>query len=228
MTLLVVIACVVGAFLCGAVIVTALTLAWMRRGPVLPRGGFVAAAGVAAALLGLAGAFAAVDAKVSDGDRAAASPSQATPATGWALERGDLTSFGPHAELHAGATQDALCLMQFYNKDPTASRSSRWWTSCDFGEQLHTVAEIRERLALPRSWGPRDARVIAHVPAGAEIDYVKGVAAPQCPQPEGRCYSGGGVQYRVLGIDAAWLDVPQCLTTSNETAPLAYAQCRAS
>lgn len=220
MTLLVIIASVVSATACLAIgFRAARSDAPPRRSP------GVIALPAAVVFVALAGATALLDDKVGE-PSAHEDPSPGLiEGSASDIDRRDLAGFREDATVHAGAVEKPLCLMSFFNSNPGAERSSRWWTSCGYGKRLKTIAEVRERLALPAEWGKRDARVIARVPAGAQIAYLRGVAAAQCEMNEPRCYHGGGVQYRVIGLEGRWLGEKQCLKTRGEHRRLHYGPC---
>jgi hypothetical protein len=145
------------------------------------------------------------------------------------LSQDDVAAFRRHAVIHSGELRRPLCLVTFFNKDAEAARSSKWWTSCAAARRFGSIAEMREVMALPTSWKdsrPRDARVTARVPAGASITYLSGRSAAQCPAAEGRCYHGGGIQYRVMDLEGRWIDEPECLAKYSENAPLDYGPCK--
>ena len=154
------------------------------------------------------------------------SPEPGGGASAWAITERDLAGFRRTAEVHTVALRKPLCLVSFFDSKSGAQRTSKWWTSCRYARRrLQTIADIRELLALPASWGARDGRVFARIPAGVEVAYLKGTAAAQCAETEARCYHGGGEQYRVLHLDGRWLGEPQCVRTKTEMARAAWGPC---
>jgi hypothetical protein len=99
--------------------------------------------------------------------------------------------------------------------DPGAT----WWTTCRYNKKLHTVSAVRWRLALPRGWGARDARVVAEIPARTRIVYLLGRAAAQCEPRGSRCYAGGGPQllFRDKDLDRSWFVRRECARGPERT-----------
>jgi hypothetical protein len=160
-------------------------------------------------LVTLAAAAAAIDAKVAPGDQrsARAGTQDASGDERGGADAGDgaeadyfasrMGAFRGRATLRSAPLRKRLCLVRYYerataraNGDPGAN----WWTTCPYDKGLETIAEVRERLALPHAWGKRDARVIAEVPADERVTFLRGRAAPQCEPTGDQCYDGGGVQ----------------------------------
>lgn len=150
-------------------------------------------------------------------------------ASAWALGETDVAAFTGDVTVQSGELGKKTCLMAFYV--PTATdRSAKWWTPCKVGRSFESVAQMRERLAIPTSWDKsrlRTGRVTMTIPVGAEVHYLRGTTARQCPPAETRCYEGGAVQYRLLGIDSKWPQKHECAKGSSEQAKASYAACKA-
>lgn len=139
---------------------------------------------------------------------------------------GQLASFRAPARLHAGVGDQPLCLVRYYDRtrarrDRRGDPGANWWTTCRFDATLDTVDEVRLRLALPRSWGGRDARVVAEVPAGTQIAYLSGRAAKQCEPSGRRCYHGGGMQvlFRDRDFERDWFVRRECARAAEGARP---------
>lgn len=184
------------------------------------------------AFLTLAAAVAAVDAKVAAAapsaapDSEPASTTTSGPAPSWPLA--ELANFEGEATLHADpVAAPGLCLVRYFPRSRVADPGATWWTTCEENRTLRTVAQVRQRLALPREWGTRDARVIANIPAGETIVYLRGRASRQCEPSGAPCYAGGGEQllFREADFDRSWVEDPQCNATGGERARAKWGPC---
>ena len=185
--------------------------------------------------IALAGTVAVVDSGVATDDEAdeqkaekakKAKKPPATPAA-WGVTAADLAAFRGPVTVHAGQRDSELCLMSFYSADAAAS-DSRWWTSCETAASLGSIAAVRDRLVLPRSTDgslTRDRRATLRIPAGDEVAYISGRAAARCPDGEAGCYHGGAVLYRLMNLDADWIDATECAKGDDEQAKLEYGSC---
>ncbi len=68
---------------------------------------------------------------------------------------------------------------------------------------FQTIDDVRQGLALPPGWGPRDTVSIAKVPKGAEVEFFKGAAARK--QADGVTFEGDGLQFRFKDFDESWI-----------------------
>ena len=119
----------------------------------------------------------------------------------------DLENFEPGATLHEGPLVQDMTLVQYHRADTALGdgRSASWWTTTDSANNLSTVDAMREALALPPDWGPRDAVSVARIPAGTDVTYYEGTAVEQVSKQTGEVYKGGGLQYRFKNFDPAWV-----------------------
>jgi len=148
------------------------------------------------------------------------------PESAGGLER-VLRAFRPPARIESKAAKGA-CLIRYGDASSTMMAGS-WWTSCKEAEGLKTIAEVRERLALPpgRFQGAYDAKVEATLRAGTDVLVIRGRAAAQCQHETGPCgrrYPGGGVQYWVAEPQQLSIHGRRC-TTAAEDAPSAWESC---
>jgi hypothetical protein len=116
----------------------------------------------------------------------------------------DLANFaGGKAWLHDGPIDRDLTLVQYF--DESSSRASmKWWTSTGSANDMTTIEEVRQRLALLPEWGERDAVRVARVPHGSHVEFLHGTAADQTAQTGAR-YLGGGEQFRFRDFDERWV-----------------------
>jgi len=120
----------------------------------------------------------------------------------------DLENFLPGYKYVSRPLEDDLILIQFHRGDRAldAGRSAKWWTTSDQGLQVYQSEEsIRQVLALPPAWGPRDAVSVARIPKGTHVTFYEGLTAPQVS--DGVRYVGGGVQMRFKDFDPSWIVV---------------------
>lgn len=204
----VVIACFAAAAACLALALVSRIA--RRRGPLA--GAELGAVAFALLFLGLAAAAAAVDEKVADGgERAAARPDggnggRAAGSTfAYPLEASELRGFSGTIRAGRRPSREPTCVAQFHAaaRPLGRDRTYKWWTTCEEAARLDSIAEVRERLALPPAWGPRDTVAVACLPAGTHPDYVTGRTAPV--DSEGRRYGGGALQLRFLRFDEDWI-----------------------
>lgn len=110
----------------------------------------------------------------------------------------DLKNFVPGtASVHSGSLDGSLTLVQY--SDKTGGGSFKWWTSVHDANNMPTVHDVMDKLALEPGWGPRDAVSVAHVPAGSDVTFAFGKAAKQPTT------AGGAIQYRFREFDPAWI-----------------------
>ncbi len=142
-----------------------------------------------------------------------------------------LKAFGSASvTVHDGPLKKRLCLVRY--ADAAKPRlMGPWWTSCEEAKEFDSVGEIREKLALPgRFQAAYDARIKAIVPKGTVITYVEGPTEKQCehdpPDPCGRVYPGGGLQYYLPQPGKAKVVKKECATTREDESPN-WAKCAA-
>lgn len=155
-------------------------------------------------------------------ESSAAAPAAAGPSIEQVLQ-----AFRPRVHVEPRAAKGA-CLVRYGDASSTTA-AGNWWTSCKEAEQLKTIAEVRERLALPpgRFQGAYDLKIEATLPAGARVLIVRGRAASQCQHEAGFCgrrYPGGGVQYWVAQPQQLSIHGRSC-SAAAEDAPSAWGSC---
>lgn len=175
------------------------------------------------AFVSLAAGAALVDDKVGDA-RAAPNTAPAAEDSSWPLAH--LDAFRGNPSLHAGRLSRPLCLVRYYGRRVERDPGATWWTTCDENRRLPTISAVRRRLALPRAWGRRDARIFARIPAGETVVYLRGRAAPQCEPGGSACFPGGGVQllFRDDDFHRAWFQKFEC-TRAAERVPARFVPC---
>lgn len=179
---------------------------------------------VAALLLfALGGISAAVNDKVK---RSEDSPRPQSIASEEGFPLQHLSAFSRPPTVHSGPLSKKHCLVRYFERQPGRDPGANWWTTCAENRRLDTVAEVRDRLALPKAWGSRNGRVWANLPAGERVTFVAGRAARQC-EPGGRnCYRGGGKQllFRDRDFQRAWFTRYEC-ARGPETAAADFRPC---
>ena len=130
----------------------------------------------------------------------------------------DLRNFEPDATLHDGPLTQDMTLVQYHRADAALGdgRSASWWTTADQANGLSTEEHVRNALALPPDWGPRDAVSIAHIPIGTDVTYYEGTAVEQVSTQTGQVYDGGGLQYRFKNFDPSWITQTRPLPVENQ------------
>lgn len=183
----------------------------------------------AVTFLALALTSAAIDAKVAEpAPRAAAATPSSNSASRDDYFAAELRNFAPDPELRSKLKR-SLCLVRYYQRASTADAprdpGAKWWTTCEQSRRLKTFDELYERLALLGSWGRRDTRVRAEVPAGTQIDHLMGRASRQC-DPGGECRGGGARQilFRDADFRRAWFVRTEC-ATGDERGRLKFSRC---
>jgi hypothetical protein len=174
-------------------------------------GGVAAAGAMAPGTVGqvgrtLAGARVAADDAVRTAAVVGPKASPAPPLGRIDYSRGfddDLVNFMPGAKLKEGVLDADLKLISYHADTPLgAGRSAKWWTTPDAGNSFFTTNEMRQVLALPVEWGPRDAVSHLTIPKGETIKAYVGKAAKQ--EENGVVYRGGGPQFRLKYYDPTW------------------------
>jgi hypothetical protein len=221
-------------FLCILYAFVSLGLERWRRAPAAggarERLGFLA---VAVLLFAFAATTQLVGDKVATpSSQAAASSGQSTTSSsGAATADSDyfashLSSFRPGPVLESERLRNELCLVRYYSSRPGQDPGANWWTTCKLNSTFKSVADVRKELALPVDWGKRNARVIARIPAGESVVFMRGPAARQC-EPSGKpCYAGGGDQllFRSEDFDRSWFVRYEC-STAPEKAAIRFTAC---
>ncbi|MDQ5808493.1 MAG: hypothetical protein M3320_07430, partial [Actinomycetota bacterium] len=163
---------------------------------------------VALLLVILAATTAAIDEKVADKGGGAESADRAPPAasadTSWPIQH--LDAFRAHPEVVSGPVTRQHCLVRYYKRGREGGPGANWWTTCEQNSVFATLDDVRRELALPHDWGPYDARVVARIPVGEDVVFVRGRAARQCENDGKPCYEGGGTQllFREADFDDDW------------------------
>ena len=86
-----------------------------------------------------------------------------------------------------------IYLVQFHSGAKVGEgRSLKYWTTIDQANDISTIDDYMNKMALLSEWGDRDYVSIAKVPAGTKIKYAEGTARPQSNDIETR--PGNGIQ----------------------------------
>jgi len=133
----------------------------------------------------------------------------------------DLANFTGPIAVGYRPTATPRCLVNYFDgSQPLGSRSYKYWTSCDENAKFKTITDVQNGLALLPDWGPRNARVIACVPAGASLPYLRGQAAPKWSEEAGRQYYGRDLQFRVLSFNKDWIVQRQAVAPTPSSLPV--------
>jgi flagellar biosynthesis chaperone FliJ len=145
---------------------------------------------------------------------------------------GSMSSFKGPATLHAEALPRPMCLVRYFDQQSAKAKDgdpgANWWTTCEYDERaLGSKALVRSKLALPKAWGARNARVTATIPAGTKISYLMGAANRQCEDSGAVCYEGGGTQllFHDRDVNRAWLGQIECDRSAEQAVQYRFAAC---
>ncbi|BCN32372.1 hypothetical protein [Anaeromicropila herbilytica] len=112
----------------------------------------------------------------------------------------ELANFNEGYEIKTVVDED-LTLVQYSLSKPDASL--KYWTTTDEANDISTVEEYMDKLALSKDWGARDTVKVAKIPAGTEVKYAIGTAKAQNAIADPR--PGGGLQLLFNEFDTDWV-----------------------
>lgn len=115
-----------------------------------------------------------------------------------------LKNFDPKSEItvHSGPLDRDIELVQYF--DPDRPGSPKWWTSTDEANELRTIDEVHERLALDPAWGERTGVRVIKIPKGTDVTFIHG-KAKEITTNTGDLLKGGGEQFRFLDFEEDWI-----------------------
>ncbi len=117
----------------------------------------------------------------------------------------DTINFNEGYELESDPFEKDTYLVSFHSDKPVgAGRSVKWWTKLEAAKEFKDEEDIRQNLALPKSWGARNKVSIARIPKGRKLERYSGTAAPQFDETDG-FHKGGGFQYRFKDFNTRWI-----------------------
>ena len=97
-----------------------------------------------------------------------------------------------------------MYLVQFHSDAEVGSgRSLKYWTTFDEANNISTIDDYMDKMALMSNWGARDNVSIAKIPDGTKIKYAVGTAREQIGAIETR--PGGGLQILFEQFDDGWV-----------------------
>jgi len=124
----------------------------------------------------------------------------------------DLKNFNPGAKTIKTQLESDLVLKSFHSDKPLGDgRSAMWWTNKEHALSFESEEQLRQSLALPDDWGPRDYISTAVIPKNTEVEFHVGIAAPQITSDGSGFYMGGGIQYRFKSFNLNWIKKTQKL-----------------
>ncbi len=105
-----------------------------------------------------------------------------------------------------GILKKDLVLVRFHGK-PSIHRpdSLQWFTSTYQANQLCTLEQIFEKLALLSKWGERSHVTVARIPAGEKVRFMYGRSARQLCEETLESVEGKGLQYRFYDFNPSWV-----------------------
>jgi hypothetical protein len=107
-----------------------------------------------------------------------------------------------------GELRKTIKVVSYHNNgDPAQGKSSlMWWTTIGEGNKLHTIEQVKDRLALLSDWGARSHVLVAEIPAGTNIKFLYGRAKSYaCEINIGEIRPGGGVQIAIEKFNPIWI-----------------------
>ena len=112
----------------------------------------------------------------------------------------ELSNFNEGYEIKTTVDKD-LILVQYSSDAPDASLC--YWTTIDEANEITSLNDYMDKLALSKDWGNRNTVKVARIPAGTKVKYAVGTAREQLlitdPRP------GGGIQYLFNQFDTEWI-----------------------
>ena len=112
----------------------------------------------------------------------------------------ELANFNEGYEIKTTVDKD-LILVQYSSDAPDASLC--YWTTIDEANEITSLNDYMDKLALSKDWGNRNTVKVARIPAGMKVKYAVGTAREQLlitdPRP------GGGIQYLFNQFDTEWI-----------------------
>ncbi len=116
---------------------------------------------------------------------------------------GELSSFNSGYQINTTIDKD-LYLVQFHSSAELGKgRSLKYWTTFDEANNISTIDDYMDKMALLSNWGARDNITIARIPAGTNVRYAIGTARAQTSAIESR--PGGGIQLLFEYFDENWI-----------------------
>ncbi|CAO4845856.1 MAG: hypothetical protein CNLJKLNK_01311 [Holosporales bacterium] len=103
-----------------------------------------------------------------------------------------------------GTLSKPLRVVSYHSDKPVGSgRTIKYWTPVREGNEMGTIEQVMDRLALLSEWGNRTHVSIAEIPAGEYVKFMHGRAIEKSYQSEIRL--GGGVQYCFEKFNESWI-----------------------
>jgi hypothetical protein len=116
---------------------------------------------------------------------------------------GELANFNDGYKIKHTVDKD-MYLVQFHSDAEVGSgRSLKYWTTFDEANNISTIDDYMDKMALMSNWGARDNVSIAKIPDGTKIKYAVGTAREQIGAIETR--PGGGLQILFEQFDDGWV-----------------------
>lgn len=81
----------------------------------------------------------------------------------------------------------------------------KWFTPALWANQMQTLEEVLDRLALLKAFGDKTHVIVAKIPRGEKVRFLHGKAAPQSDSKTRESLHGGHEQYRFHSFDPKWI-----------------------
>ena len=116
---------------------------------------------------------------------------------------GELKNFNPGYQIRTYVDHDLYLVQYHSNGEIGIERSLKYWTTTCEANNISTVEEYMDKMALLKEWGARNHVTVAKVPAGTKVKFAIGTATKQPRSYETR--PGGGLQLLFEYFDECWL-----------------------
>ncbi|CAO5676683.1 MAG: hypothetical protein HEEMFOPI_02041 [Holosporales bacterium] len=111
-----------------------------------------------------------------------------------------------------GTLSKPLRVVSYHSDKPIGpnSRSLKYWTTLAEGNEMGTIEQVMDRLALLSDWGGRTHVSIAEIPANEYVKFMHGRAIEKIGEVETR--TGGSVQYCFEKFNESWIKMTKEIT----------------
>lgn len=113
---------------------------------------------------------------------------------------GELLNFNDGYEIKNVVDEDMI-LVQYSSDAPNASL--KYWTTVDEANNITTIEEYMDKLALSKDWGTRNTVKVARISKGTKVKFAVGTAKEQTMIADPR--PGGGKQLLFNEFNTDWI-----------------------
>ena len=114
----------------------------------------------------------------------------------------ELENFNPGYKINTSVDHDLYLVQYHSNGEVGTERSLKFWTTTCEANDISTMEEYMNKMALLKKWGKRDHITVAKIPAGTRVKYAIGTAKKQIGPTEFR--PGEGLQLLFEYFDENW------------------------